>query len=111
MASSGGHKAAVTLLLEAGASLDHQNAQGMCALYLAVHGGHLDLVRMFLEAGAYPNNVVRTREGQWTSLDTAMRKELTEITNVLLENKAVTIARIYNIAATRIQAYYRGYKI
>ena len=91
MASSGGHKAAVTMLLEAGASLDKQNGQGMCALYSAVHGGHLDLVRMFLEAGAYPNNVVRTREGQWTSLDTAMRKELTEITNVLLENKVFFI--------------------
>ena len=91
MASSGGHKAAVTMLLEAGASLDQQNAQGMCALYSAVHGGHLDLVRMFLEAGAYPNNVVRTREGQWTALDTAMRKELTEITNILLENKVFFI--------------------
>ena len=87
MASSGGHKAAVSMLLEAGASLDKQNGQGMCALYSAVHGGHLDLVRMFLEAGSYPNNVVRTKEGQWTALDTAMRKELTEITNVLLENK------------------------
>ena len=87
MASSGGHKAAVSMLLEAGASLDKQNGQGMCALYSAVHGGHLDLVRMLLEAGAYPNNVVRTKEGQWTALDTAMRKELTEITNVLLENK------------------------
>ena len=87
MASSGGHKAAVSMLLEAGASLDKQNGQGMCALYSAVHGGHLDLVKMFLEAGSYPNNVVRTKEGQWTALDTAMRKELTEITNVLLENK------------------------
>ena len=91
MASGGGHTSAVTMLLEAGASLDKQNAQGMCPLYLAVYGGHLDLVRIFLEAGAYPNNVVRTKDGQWTSLDTAMRREHTEITNLLLQNKVFFI--------------------
>ena len=36
---------------------------------------------------------------------------MSEIVSLLIEYKGITIARIYNIAATRIQAYYRGYRI
>ena len=50
-------------------------------------------------------------EVQLTPLDTAIVGEMSDIVSIIIEHKGITIARIYNIAATRIQAYYRGYKI
>ena len=62
-----------------------------------------------------------------TPLDTAIAMDNNDIIEMLIQHKvlfisifllnqtitiqAVTIARIYNIAATRIQAYYKGHKI
>ena len=122
MASYGGHRDTVVFLMDNKAEVDHQDREGMCSLHWAVRRGHLKTVRTLLDRGAFPNNIGR----QMTPLDSAVMLDQTEIIGLLQREKvvlvrgvsvskcllqAVTIARIYNIAATRIQAFYRGYKI
>ena len=116
MASFGGYLDVINVLLDAGDVIDHQDNEGMCSLHWAVRKGHLDAVKLLLEKGAYPNNIGRLTldeddEVQLTPLDTAIMGEMSDMMTIIIENKGITIARIYNIAATRIQAYYRGYKI
>ena len=43
--------------------------------------------------------------------DSAIMNEHNEIVYALLEKGALTLSRIQNIAATRIQAWYRGFAI
>jgi ankyrin repeat protein len=43
------------MLVEAGAEVDHADAQGLTALCAAAHRGQVDAVRVMLEDGADPN--------------------------------------------------------
>jgi hypothetical protein len=46
---------------------------------------------------------VEEEEVQVTPLDSALMLEETDLVNLLLDHQAITMDRIYNIAATRIQ--------
>ena len=48
---------------------------------------------------------------QLTPLDSALMAEQEELAAVVLEQGGITIARIHNMAATRIQACFRGHRI
>ena len=50
-------------------------------------------------------------EVQVTPLDSALMAEQSDMVEVIISHHGLTITRIHNIAATRIQAFYRGYRI
>ncbi len=52
LAAEGGHAAALTALIEAGADPDARTAAGQSALHVAVQMGHADAVAALLEGGA-----------------------------------------------------------
>jgi ankyrin repeat protein len=52
LACKEGHFAAVELLLKAGASVDVVSKIGETAVYLAVKGNHLDVLKLVLDHGA-----------------------------------------------------------
>merc|ERR1719402_534616 len=88
----------------------------MCSLHWAVRRGHADAVRLLLDRGAYPNNIAILKveeddEVQVTPLDSALMAEQSDMVEVIISRHGLTITRIHNIAATRIQAFYRGYRI
>ena len=113
-------------MLEAGAEVDEQDNKGMCPLHWAAHRAHLDTVNLLLEAKAYPNNIgsLKLEESeevtvllniiqnktfaqvQLTPLDSALMAEREELVSMLMDHGAVTIARIHNVAATRIQVFF-----
>jgi len=116
MASFGGFLDTMAVLLDWGVNLNKQDNEGMCALHWAVRRGHADGVKVLLDKGAYPNHIAvllvdADDSVQITPLDSALMAEQTEIVAAVMESGGFTITRIHNIAATRVQAYFRGYRI
>ena len=72
----------------------------MCCLHWAVRKGHTDIVKLLLDAGAYPNNVARIREDadilQLTPLDSAVLQDFSDIVS-LLQAKHVGFTDIYKV--------------
>jgi len=95
--------------------LSQQDNEGVCPLHWAVRRSHLDVVKLLLKSGAFPNNIAimefESKSVKVTPTDSALMDDNQDIVSVLLEHGGVRITRIYNIAATRIQAYWRGYRI
>ncbi len=50
-----GHLSCLTILLEAGSSINQQNKRGHTPLFVAVTGGHFFCVQHLIQAGADPN--------------------------------------------------------
>lgn len=78
-----GHEKVVEYLIKAGAEVNSpsKNALGVTPLQSAVAGGHLEITRMLLTAGASPN--VRERGG-YTPLHTAAHNGDVEIVHSLI---------------------------
>jgi ankyrin repeat protein len=74
-AVQGGHTAAVRVLLDAGASVNEQLADGTSALVLATQNGNWELAGFLVDRGA---NVNATRQG-WTALHQIARIRRTNI--------------------------------
>src|SRR5262245_41774923 len=75
MAAYFGDARRVTAALEAGASPDARQAgTGFPALWLAVAGGHLEVVRILAVRGANPNAKVTARVGRETHVYTPLSR-------------------------------------
>ncbi len=89
----------------------------MTSLHYACKNGHLDVVKFLVsQAGVYINpacSVSRSSEFFTTPLDLALsnKNQSEDIVSLLVSNGALTMEKIVRIAATRIQALYRSYRI
>ena len=57
MASYGGYLEILALLLDCGATINHQDNEGMDALHWAIRRHHPEAVKLLLDHEAYPNNI------------------------------------------------------
>ncbi len=64
-AASRGDRAAVARLIRQKAPLDVKDGQGQTALLLAVAGGHIDIARLLIDAGADINAVAANKDTPW----------------------------------------------
>ena len=74
----------------------------MTALHMACTSGFLDAVKLLLEHNAFPNHMEYT-EDHFTPLDYALLNDHHEVSQYMIEQGALSITSIRDIAATRIQ--------
>ncbi|XP_042207012.1 uncharacterized protein LOC121855904 isoform X4 [Homarus americanus] len=98
------------LLLENRGDVNARDHQGQSPLHWAAQQGHLGAVNTLLDFHAYPN-YTQTTVDRYTPLDCAYVAEQLEVAQVLMEAGGLSVTRIMEIAATRIQALMRGYII
>merc|ERR1712202_84788 len=80
------------------------------AFHWAAQSGHLDAAKLLIQYRGFPN-VMEFTEERLTPLDHALLINNDEMAQYLMEQGAFSSETIRNIAAARIQAYYRGYKM
>ena len=85
-------------------------SQGMTALHYCCSSGYLDAAKLLLEHGAFPNHMEYSEE-RLTPLDYALQNEHHHVAQYMLEQGALSITGIRDIAAIRVQAYFRGYRV
>ncbi|XP_045598004.2 inversin isoform X1 [Procambarus clarkii] len=96
------------LLLENRGDVNARDYQGQSPLHWAAQQGHLGAVNTLLDFHAYPN-YTQTTNDRYTPLDCAYVAEQLEVAQVLMEAGGLSVTRIMDFAATRIQAVVRGY--
>ncbi|XP_053343434.1 inversin isoform X2 [Clarias gariepinus] len=109
-AAYAGYINCMALLIQHDADPNIQDKEGRTALHWSCNNGYLDAVKLLLGCGAFPNHMEHTEE-RYTPLDYALLGEHQEVTQFLLEHSALSIAAIQDIAASSIQALYKGYKV
>uniref|UniRef100_A0A671LT05 Inversin-like n=1 Tax=Sinocyclocheilus anshuiensis TaxID=1608454 RepID=A0A671LT05_9TELE len=109
-AAYSGYINCMALLIQHDADPNIQDKEGRTALHWSCNNGYLDAVKLLLGCGAFPNHMEHTEE-RYTPLDYALLGEHQELTQFLLEHGALSIAAIQDIAASSIQALYKGYKV
>ncbi|XP_030641261.1 inversin [Chanos chanos] len=109
-AAYAGYINCMALLIQHNADPNLQDKEGRTALHWSCNNGYLDAVKLLLSCGAFPNHMEHTEE-RYTPLDYALLGEHHEVTQFLLEHGALSIAAIQDIAASSIQALYKGYKV
>ncbi|XP_016365193.1 inversin-like [Sinocyclocheilus rhinocerous] len=109
-AAYAGYINCMALLIQHDADPNIQDKEGRTALHWSCNNGYLDAVKLLLGCGAFPNHMEHTEE-RYTPLDYALLGEHQELTQFLLEHGALSIAAIQDIAASSIQALYKGYKV
>ncbi|XP_072548324.1 inversin [Salminus brasiliensis] len=109
-AAYAGYINCMALLIQHQADPNMQDKEGRTALHWSCNNGYLDAVKLLLGCGAFPNHMEHTEE-RYTPLDYALLGEHQEVTQFLLEHGAMSIAAIQDIAASTIQALYKGYKV
>nr|XP_053654656.1 poly [ADP-ribose] polymerase tankyrase-2-like [Cherax quadricarinatus] len=82
--------------------------QGQSPLHWAAQQGHLGAVNTLLDFHAYPN-YTQTTDDRYTPLDCAYVAEQLEVAQVLMEAGGLSVTRIMEFAATKIQAVVRSY--
>ncbi|RXN00783.1 Inversin [Acipenser ruthenus] len=92
------------------APLKAEFGQGRTALHWSCNNGYLDAVKLLLGYSAFPNQMENNEE-RYTPLDYALLGEHHEVIHFMLEHGALSIAAIQDIAASKIQAVYKGYKV
>ncbi len=75
-AAAAGRMAEVARLLDAGAPLEAQDAQGRSALLRAVAGDHVAVAKTLLDAGASPNTQAANRDTPWLLAGALGRAEI-----------------------------------
>ncbi|XP_066501182.1 inversin isoform X2 [Hoplias malabaricus] len=109
-AAYAGYINCMALLIQHHADPNIQDKEGRTALHWSCNNGYLDAVKLLLGCGTFPNHMEHTEE-RYTPLDYALLGEHQEVTQFLLEHGAMSIAAIQDIAASTIQALYKGYKV
>ena len=74
----------------------------MTALHWACSTGYLGAVKLLLDHGAFPNHMELT-EDRFTPLDYALLNDHHEVSQYMVEQGALSITGIRDMAATRIQ--------
>ncbi|XP_066968790.1 inversin-like isoform X1 [Macrobrachium rosenbergii] len=96
------------LLLENRGDVNARDHEGQSPLHWASQQGHLGAVNTLLDFHAYPNYTQTTLNG-YTPLDCAYVAEQFEIAQVLMEAGGLSVTKIRDIAASKIQAMIRGF--
>ncbi|KAJ8290991.1 hypothetical protein GJAV_G00020020 [Gymnothorax javanicus] len=109
-AAYGGYINCMAILMENQANPNFQDKEGRTALHWSCNNGYLDAVKLLLGYNAFPNHMEHSEE-RYTPLDYALLGEHQEVTQFMLEHGALSIAAIQDIAASTIQAVYKGYKV
>uniref|UniRef100_K7G2Z6 Inversin n=1 Tax=Pelodiscus sinensis TaxID=13735 RepID=K7G2Z6_PELSI len=109
-AAYGGYINCMVVLLENNADPNIQDKEGRTALHWLCNNGYLDAIKLLLGFDAFPNHMENNEE-RYTPLDYALLGEHHEVTQFMLEHGALSIAAIQDIAAFKIQAVYKGYKV
>ncbi|XP_062840143.1 inversin isoform X1 [Anolis carolinensis] len=109
-AAYGGYINCMMVLLDNNADPNIQDKQGRTALHWLCNNGYLDAIKLLLGFGAFPNHMENNEE-RYTPLDYALLGGHHEVIQFMLEHNALSIAAIQDIAAVKIQAVYKGYKV
>ncbi|XP_059165676.1 inversin-like [Physella acuta] len=109
-AAYGGYVNCMSVLIEQKADPNFQDKEGMTCLHWACSKGHLDAVKLLIECDAFPNHMAFT-EDRYTPLDYALMGEHHEVAQYMIEQGALSITGIQDIAAQKIQSAFRGYRI
>ncbi|XP_054637873.1 inversin isoform X2 [Dunckerocampus dactyliophorus] len=109
-AAYGGYITCMAVLMENDADPNIQDKEGRTALHWSCNNGYLDAVKLLLGYKAFPNQMEHTEE-RYTPLDYALLGGHSEVTQFMLEHSALSIAAIQDIAASSIQAVYKGYTV
>ncbi|XP_052032434.1 inversin isoform X2 [Apodemus sylvaticus] len=109
-AAYGGYINCMAVLMENSADPNIQDKEGRTALHWSCNNGYLDAIKLLLDFAAFPNQMENNEE-RYTPLDYALLGERHEVIQFMLEHGALSIAAIQDIAASKIQAVYKGYKV
>ncbi|XP_069769680.1 inversin isoform X3 [Narcine bancroftii] len=109
-AAYGGYINCMAVLMENKADPNIQDKEGRTALHWSCNNGYLDAVKLLLGYNAFPNHM-ETNEERFTPLDYALLGEHQEVIQFMLEHGALSIAAIQDIAASKVQAVYKGYMV
>ncbi|XP_072365021.1 inversin isoform X1 [Scyliorhinus torazame] len=109
-AAYGGYINCMAVLMENKADPNIQDKEGRTALHWSCNNGYLDAVKLLLGYNAFPNHM-ETNEERFTPLDYALLGEHQEVIQYMLEHGALSIAAIQDIAASKVQAVYKGYMV
>ncbi|XP_040297956.1 inversin [Bufo bufo] len=107
-AAYGGYIGCMEVLMENKADPNIQDKNGRTALHWSCNNGYLDAIKLLLHYNAFPNQMESTEE-RYTPLDYALLGGHQEVIQFMLEHGALSIAAIQYIAASKIQAVYRGH--
>ncbi|XP_045115267.1 inversin-like isoform X2 [Portunus trituberculatus] len=108
MAAYRGLSDIMCLLLENRGDVNARDFEGLSALHWAAEQGHLGAVNTLLVFNAYPNYTQST-SNRYTPYDCACIAEHLEVAQVLSEAGGISVTRIMEVAAIKIQSVVRGY--
>uniref|UniRef100_A0A915HMC6 Uncharacterized protein n=1 Tax=Romanomermis culicivorax TaxID=13658 RepID=A0A915HMC6_ROMCU len=104
LACAGGHAELITLLLNRGANIEHQDKKGFTPLILAATAGHLNVVELLLQYGANPEaQSERTKDTALSLACSSGKKEVVELLlkkNVNKEHRNVSDYTPLSLAAS-----------
>jgi len=109
-AAYGGYVSSMLVLLENKASFNSQDREGITSLHWACSKGHMDAVKLLIQYNA-AINITEHTEDRYTSLDYALMGEYFEVCQFMIEHGAVSITGIQDVAAIKIQAWFRGVRV
>jgi len=109
-AAYGGYVNSMLVLLENKADCNCQDKEGVTSLHWACSKGHMDAVKLLIQYSALTNTMEHT-EDRYTPLDYALMSEYFEVCQFMIEQGAVSITAIQDVAAVKIQAWFRGVRV
>jgi len=109
-AAYGGYVNSMLVLLENKAECNSQDKEGVTSLHWACSSGHMDAVKLLIQYNASINTMEHT-EDRYTPLDHALMGEYFEVCQFMIEHGAVSITGIQDVAAVKIQAWFRAIRV
>ncbi|CAD5121617.1 DgyrCDS10113 [Dimorphilus gyrociliatus] len=109
-ASYSGHVSCILVLIEHGADPNWQDHEGMTSLHWACSRGHVEGAKLLLEFQAHLNQM-ELSDDKYTPLDYALLENHEKVAQFLIEQGALSIRGIQDLAAVKIQAVFRGYRL